>query len=88
MASLHNLICSVSKQVRSQTPYRHFLKFVFHVPAVLRSNRLNLVLFQLVAPNFTVAAKVNGAPPTIVNASSNEASLDGKSKVFFMSQFI
>jgi hypothetical protein len=46
---------------------------------------LNLVLFQLAAPNFTVAAKVNGAPPTVVNASSNGASLDGKSKVFYVS---
>ncbi|GJN08252.1 hypothetical protein PR202_ga26153 [Eleusine coracana subsp. coracana] len=46
MASLQNLICSVSK--------------------------------QLVAPNFAVAAKINGAPPTVVNASSSEASLDGK----------
>jgi hypothetical protein len=85
MANLHNLICSVSRQVRSQTPSRHFLKFVFPVPAVLRSNSLNLVLFQLAAPNFTVAAKVNGAPPTVVNASSNGASLDGKSKVFYVS---
>ncbi|CAN6295554.1 unnamed protein product [Urochloa humidicola] len=46
MASLQNLICSVSK--------------------------------QLVAPNCAGTAKVNGAPPSVVAASSSEASLDEK----------
>uniref|UniRef100_K4AFK7 PsbP C-terminal domain-containing protein n=1 Tax=Setaria italica TaxID=4555 RepID=K4AFK7_SETIT len=46
MASLQNLICSVSK--------------------------------QLVAPNYAVTAKLNGAPPSVVSASSSGASSDQK----------
>jgi hypothetical protein len=33
----------------------------------------------LVAPNCTVTARLNGAPPSVVNASSSEASSDEKS---------
>nr|CAB3501217.1 unnamed protein product [Digitaria exilis] len=54
MASLQNLICSVSKRLEPCAE------------------------FQLVAPNHAVTAKLNGAPPSVVSASSSEASMDEK----------
>jgi len=38
----------------------------------------SLISKQLVAPNCTVTARLNGAPPSVVNASSSEASSDEK----------
>uniref|UniRef100_A0A8R7R679 Uncharacterized protein n=1 Tax=Triticum urartu TaxID=4572 RepID=A0A8R7R679_TRIUA len=47
----------------------------------------SLISKQLIAPNCTATARLNGAPPSVVNASSSEASSDEKSnsRVLFIS---